>query len=400
MTMARALSNHRFRESTEGPDKFQHDANLPGGPLPKGIRPTAQDWLSEFPQESPTPPEARMWVEVPHAHVAPPPHTEFRPFSPVTWIRTHPSIARACALALAIISVALLGVAAWMQREPEQASAVVTQSAPSDSLLAGPNVTQPPAPPIVFTSQAATPSSAAASVPAADGASASARAEEKTAAPPRESASRDREQKSLGRATAPPPARATASSSPRGFVPPLPPATPPARAADVQTPPPVTDATSSSAATITTNRPPIDRAPLILSSPAREPAASPVPTPAPAPVPPPPPSPEAREMAAVEGVIERYRFAFSTLNSGVSDFWPGVPSRALDKAFNELEKQSFEFDQCQVQVKGTQADATCTGTATFVTKVGDKTPRTQSRQWTFRLVRAGNRWIIDSVQSR
>jgi hypothetical protein len=35
-----------------------------------------------------------------------------------------------------------------------------------------------------------------------------------------------------------------------------------------------------------------------------------------------PPSPEAREMAAVEGVIERYRFAFSTLNSGVSDFWP------------------------------------------------------------------------------
>ena len=105
-------------------------------------------------------------------------------------------------------------------------------------------------------------------------------------------------------------------------------------------------------------------------------------------------------MAAVEGVIERYRFAFSTLNSGVSDFWPGVPSRALDKAFNELEKQSFEFDQCQVQVKGTQADATCNGSATFVPKVGDKTPRTQSRQWTFRLVRAGNRWIIDSVQSR
>jgi hypothetical protein len=53
-----------------------------------------------------------------------------------------------------------------------------------------------------------------------------------------------------------------------------------------------------------------------------------------------------------------------------------------------------------VQVKGTQADATCNGSATFVPKVGDKTPRTQSRQWTFRLVRAGNRWIIDSVQSR
>jgi len=105
-------------------------------------------------------------------------------------------------------------------------------------------------------------------------------------------------------------------------------------------------------------------------------------------------------MAAVEGVLERYRLAFSTLNSGVSDFWPGVNSRALDKAFNELENQSFDFDQCRVQVKSAQADATCTGTATFVPKVGDKTPRTQPRQWTFRLVRAGSRWIIDSVQSR
>jgi len=102
----------------------------------------------------------------------------------------------------------------------------------------------------------------------------------------------------------------------------------------------------------------------------------------------------------VEGVIERYRFAFSTLNSGVSDFWPSVNSRALDRAFNELEQQLFDFDQCRVQLKGGQADATCTGTATFVPKVGDKTPRTQSRQWSFRLVRAGNRWIIDSVQSR
>ena len=102
----------------------------------------------------------------------------------------------------------------------------------------------------------------------------------------------------------------------------------------------------------------------------------------------------------MENVLERYRLAFSTLNSGVSDFWPGVNSRALDKAFAELDEQLFEFDQCRVQLKGGQADATCTGRATFVPKVGDKTPRTQSRQWSFRLVRAGNRWIIDSVQSR
>ena len=102
----------------------------------------------------------------------------------------------------------------------------------------------------------------------------------------------------------------------------------------------------------------------------------------------------------MDSLLERYRLAFSTLNSGVSDFWPGVNSRGLDKAFNELDQQRFEFDQCRVQLNGAQADATCIGTATFVPKVGNKTPRTQPRQWSFRLVRAGNRWIIDSVQVR
>lgn len=102
----------------------------------------------------------------------------------------------------------------------------------------------------------------------------------------------------------------------------------------------------------------------------------------------------------MENVIERYRLAFSTLNAGVSDFWPGVNSRALDRAFNELEEQRFDFDACRVQVNGTQASATCTGKATFVTKVGNRTPRTQPREWSFSLVRSGNRWIIDTVQSR
>ena len=122
--------------------------------------------------------------------------------------------------------------------------------------------------------------------------------------------------------------------------------------------------------------------------------------PPPAPAPPPPASAEARETAAVESLIEQYRRAFSTLNSGVSDFWPGVNARALDKAFNELESQSFDFDTCNVQLKGTHAEATCTGRATFVPRVGNKTPRTQSRQWSFRFVRTANRWIIDTVQSR
>ncbi|HVQ41571.1 MAG TPA: hypothetical protein VMS54_05185 [Vicinamibacterales bacterium] len=367
-----ALPNRQFRESSG-----------PLHPLPRAGRAAPQDWLSEFPQEPATPSEPAMWVEVPHPHIAPPAHTEFRPFSPVRWIRANPSTARAGALAIAVISTALLGLAAWPRSVEQQEPAVITQSATSDPLLARPIVTPPPAPPTVFTSQAATPSSAAATGPAPARGDASARVEEKKPAPPRAATSRD------GARTTP--ARAT------GFVPPLPPDTPPARSRAVQPPPPL-PAAAAIPTTITTSRPPVDSAPLILSSPVREPAVSPVPAAAPAP--PPPPSPEARDKAAVDSLLERYRLAFSTLNSGVSDFWPGVNSRALDKAFNDLDQQRFEFDQCRVQLNGAQADATCTGTATFVQKVGNKTPRTQPRQWSFRLVRAGNRWIIDSVQVR
>jgi hypothetical protein len=278
---------------------------------------------------------------------------------------------RAGAVLLASISGGLLGVVARPPRAQEPAPLVITQSTTSEPLLARPIVTPSPEPPAVFTSQATTtPAESATTLPPARG-DASAPAEV------------------TARVTAPPA---------RGFAPPLPPATPPARPREVQPPPPAAEASST---TITTSRPAVDRAPLILSSPAREPAVSPVPTPAPEPAPPPPaPSPEALDKAAVDSLLERYRLAFSTLNSGVSDFWPSVNSRALDRAFNELDQQRFEFDQCRVQLNGAQADATCTGTATFVPKVGNKTPRTQPRQWSFRLVRAGNRWIIDSVQSR
>ena len=405
--MARSLSNRQFRESTSSVDQSLHGADRPLGPLPRGARPVSHDWMSEFPQEPAPLQEPAIWVEVPHPRIAPPAHTEFRPFSPAGWIRSHRSLARGGALALALISTALLGLSAWMQRERGQT--VITQSATSEPLLTRPIVTPPPAPPIVFTSQAAaTPAESATRLPPAR-ASGAARADVKkpAPAPPRASATRERSNTQLARVTAAPPARVTgpasgratvSSPSSRGFAPPLPPSIPPARPPDVKAPPPpVTDKTSSS--TITTNRPPVDSTPLVLSSPAREPG-SPVPTPAPAPAPPPPPSSEARETAAVENVLERYRLAFSTLNSGVSDFWPSVNSRALDKAFNELEQQRFEFDQCRVQLNGGQAEATCTGSATFVPKVGNKTPRTQSRQWSFSLVRVGNRWTIDSVQSR
>ena len=134
-------------------------------------------------------------------------------------------------------------------------------------------------------------------------------------------------------------------------------------------------------------------------------AKPPVPTPAPSPVSSPaaPPPPSAREVAiaGVRQVIEHYRSAYSNLNvAGISAFWPSVNTRALARAFEQLEAQRFDFDNCQVDASAQTARAICTGTAHFVTKVGSKTPRAEPRRWTFQLSRSKDGWIIERVESR
>ena len=100
--MARGLSNRLFREATERVEPFEHELNRPLRPPARAGRPAPQDWMSEFPQEPASAQEPAMWVEVPHAHIAPPSHTEFHPFSVAGWIRSHRSQARAGALVLAV----------------------------------------------------------------------------------------------------------------------------------------------------------------------------------------------------------------------------------------------------------------------------------------------------------
>lgn len=103
----------------------------------------------------------------------------------------------------------------------------------------------------------------------------------------------------------------------------------------------------------------------------------------------------------IQGVLERYRAAFNTLQaSAVEDFWPGVDSKTLGRAFDRLDSQWFEFEPCEIRITGNRAVATCRGTATFVPKVGSRKPKTESRRWTFQLSRAADHWRIDSVVSQ
>ena len=409
MTMARAFSNRRVQDPVDPPSESPRELQQPlvrrsatGAP--------AHDWMSEFAQEpsrSSPPDEPAVWVEVPHPRLTAPDHVPFRPFSVAGWIRSHRAAARTAALMLALGSAGLLGLAWWMQRDAEQPGAttqVVTRSSePVASRPASqPQITPPPAsPPTVFTSGAMAPSPGTSSSGTTPG---PVTPERRAAAPDRATSTST----STSARSSSPPARVPAPASrltlPLGDVKTTPSPTPsaiapPPKASGQPTPagpPPSSALPPSTSSTVTTSRPPVDQAALVLTPPVREIAVAPPPAPAP----PPPASSEARETAAVESLIEQYRRAFSTLNSGVSDFWPGVNARALDKAFNELESQNFDFDKCNVQLHGAQAEATCTGSATFVPKVGNKTPRTQSRQWSFRFVRTGNRWIIDTVQSR
>ena len=107
------------------------------------------------------------------------------------------------------------------------------------------------------------------------------------------------------------------------------------------------------------------------------------------------------QTAAVRSVLDRYRLAFSTLSvDGLGTVWRTVDTKALAKAFGQLETQTVEFDTCQIDINGDVAQASCSGRTSFVPKVGSKSPRVDSRRWTFQLVRVRGGWVIDQAQSR
>jgi hypothetical protein len=125
----------------------------------------------------------------------------------------------------------------------------------------------------------------------------------------------------------------------------------------------------------------------------------------------PPPSDEARsftgptrtvsETGAIRNILSQYRSAFSALDVGTARaVWPSVDTKALSKAFDQLEEQDVEFDDCQIVVSGTHASASCAGRSRYIPKVGSKKARVDAHRWQFSLRRLGDDWLIDSVESR
>jgi hypothetical protein len=128
------------------------------------------------------------------------------------------------------------------------------------------------------------------------------------------------------------------------------------------------------------------------------PPTSAVPAPiavAPAVVAPPVPSPEVE----IREALSRYRAAYDGLDATAARaVWPTVDERALARAFSGLRSQRIEFDRCQISASGGTAKASCTGTATFVPRVGRQEPMREARSWAFTLERASQGWRIAAAQ--
>jgi hypothetical protein len=128
-----------------------------------------------------------------------------------------------------------------------------------------------------------------------------------------------------------------------------------------------------------------------------------LPAAAPAPVPTAPAPAESAQEPAVRSVLNRYASAYSALDADAAQrVWPGVNRTALSRAFDGLASQQISLSDCRIDVAGTSARATCSGTATWAPKIGGGGSQSEARSWSFELARAGSGWEIVSarVQNR
>jgi len=112
------------------------------------------------------------------------------------------------------------------------------------------------------------------------------------------------------------------------------------------------------------------------------------------------PAPAAVEITRVRSALDRYEAAYGKLDAGAAAaIWPSVDRAALRRAFDGLDSQSIDLGRCDIVVKGTSAQADCTGTARWTPKVGGGA-HAAARRWRFNLANTGADWIIVSANVR
>src|SRR5439155_6880800 len=83
----------------------------------------------------------------------------------------------------------------------------------------------------------------------------------------------------------------------------------------------------------------------------------------------------ANDEQLVKQTLQRYRSAYEGLDApSARVVYPAVNEAALARAFDGLQSQTLTFDNCDVQLRGDVANATCRGTARYVPKIGSREP--------------------------
>jgi hypothetical protein len=181
----------------------------------------------------------------------------------------------------------------------------------------------------------------------------------------------------------------------------------------------VRDSAVAAAPTETGTRTPVEPAPaakppMLESVPLSAGAVAPPPSvpvlaPEPAPAPAPAPAPRLRTpeapasvdpQTAIRATLARYEAAYNGLSvPATRAVWPEVDQHALARAFDGLASQRVALQSCDVNVSGTTAHASCSGTAEWTPKVGGG-QRRQNRHWAFELANASGVWHIVRAEAK
>jgi hypothetical protein len=104
---------------------------------------------------------------------------------------------------------------------------------------------------------------------------------------------------------------------------------------------------------------------------------------------------------AITGTLRRLQQAYEQRDASLAKaVWPTVNERALARAFEGLRSQSIKFESCWMNVFSVSADVECRGVTTYVPRVGSQYQRVESRQWTFRVQKDDDQWLITSAEAR
>lgn len=113
--------------------------------------------------------------------------------------------------------------------------------------------------------------------------------------------------------------------------------------------------------------------------------------------------------SAIRELLDAYRESYDRLDAvSAARLWPGVDTAALTRAFSTLSSQEVDFDSCTLDLdRGLpagghyqQATALCSGSVTYVRRVGNAAPQSRALAWTFDLDRSSGRWLIRRVVAR